>query len=168
MQTAIPSENFMDILNESSPAAVAFMNGGDDNPHLTGTVKFYHTKYYGILIEAEIFGLPDSMDTSNTKHSSNFYAFHIHEVGNCTKPFDQAGSHFNPTGQLHPFHAGDMPPLLSSFGYAWAIFYNERFNIDDVLGRSVIIHARPDDFASQPSGNSGAMIACGVIQPVSR
>lgn len=166
MQTATPSENFLNILNENVPAAVAFMRGNDGNPDITGTVKFYRTSYYGVLVEAEIYGLPDSMDTSNDKQTSNFYAFHIHEIGNCIEPFNQTGEHFNPTEQLHPFHAGDMPPLLSSFGFAWTVFYDERFTIDDIMGCSVIIHSRPDDFRSQPSGNPGDKIACGVIQSV--
>ena len=49
-------------------------------------------------------------------------------------------------------------------GYAWLSFYDKRFTIKDILGRSVVVHSGADDFHSQPSGNSGAKIACGVIR----
>ena len=58
-----------------------------------------------------------------------------------------------------------MPPLLANQGYAWMSFYDKRFSMEDILDRSVVIHQDPDDFKTQPSGNSGAMIACGVIRP---
>lgn len=168
MQTSTPSENFIHILSENVPAAIAFISGNESNPNLKGTVKFYKTSYYGVLIEAEIYGLPDNINENASEKTSTFYAMHIHENGNCTLPFDQTGEHFNPTGQPHPFHAGDLLPLLSSYGFAWSVFYDERFSVDEIMGRSVIIHSHPDDFTSQPSGNSGTKIGCGVIQSILR
>ena len=53
---------------------------------------------------------------------------------------------------------------MGNQGYAWQVFYDKRFFVDDILGRSVIIHSMTDDFSSQPSGNSGAKIGCGVIK----
>lgn len=100
---------------------------------------------------------------------SHFFGFHIHEGNRCgrTTPdadaFSAAGGHFNPWNCPHPYHAGDLPPLLSSNGYAWLSVYTERFSSMDVLGRTVIIHDMPDDFTSQPAGNSGKRIACGRI-----
>ena len=67
---------------------------------------------------------------------------------------------------MHPSHAGDLVPLLGNQGYAYLVFYDKRFTIDDIIGRSVIIHRNPDDFATQPSGNSCEKIACGVIRRV--
>ena len=93
-----------------------------------------------------------------------FYGMHIHENGNCTPPFDKTGDHFNPGSKPHPMHAGDMPALLGNKGYSFSIFYTERFIVDEILGRSIIIHRMPDDYMTQPSGNSGEKIACGVIQ----
>ena len=96
-----------------------------------------------------------------------FHGFHIHE-GTCqgtkAESFAQADGHYNPTNAMHPQHAGDMPSLLANDGNAFLIFYTDRFHPEDVIGRAVIIHAHPDDMTTQPSGNSGAMIACGEIR----
>ena len=65
---------------------------------------------------------------------------------------------------MHPQHTGDMIPILGNQGYAWTSFYDKRFKIPEIIGRSVIIHAMPDDFMTQPSGASGVRIGCGVIR----
>lgn len=97
-----------------------------------------------------------------------FFGFHIHEGGSCTgdssDPFKNAGSHYNPTNAEHPFHAGDMPVLMGNHGMAWSEFYTDRFYPEDVVGKTVIIHDMADDFRSQPSGDAGEKIACGVIE----
>lgn len=157
-----PRINFTQLVTYERPQAAAWVNGNTANPRLSGLVKFYQTNYGGILVEAEIFGLPNIA----TQGSSNFYAFHIHEFGNCSDNFDKVGGHYNPTNTTHPDHAGDMPPLLGNQGYAWSAFYDKRFTIDDIIGRSVIIHAGRDDFTSQPSGDPGPMIGCGEIRRV--
>ena len=68
----------------------------------------------------------------------------------------------------HPYHTEDMPPLFGSQGYAFSIFLSGRFSVCEIIGRTVIIHLNPDDFHTQPSGNSGAKIACGMIEKISR
>lgn len=112
----------------------------------------------GTIVAADIRNLPDG---------NAFHGFHIHE-GTCqgtkAEPFAQADGHYNPTNAMHPQHAGDMPSLLANDGNAFLIFYTDRFHPEDVIGRAVIIHAHPDDMTTQPSGNSGAMIACGEIR----
>lgn len=157
-----PRINFINLLAYERPQAVAWVSGGSLYPKISGLVKFYQTSYGGILAEAEVFGLPDA----DVQGSSDFYAMHIHETGNCSNHFMNTGGHYNPENTLHPEHAGDMPPLLSSQGYAYTIFYDKRFAIQDIVGRSVIIHAKPDDFTTQPAGNSGDRIACGEIRKV--
>lgn len=57
-----------------------------------------------------------------------------------------------------------MPPLMGTDGKAFSMFMTDRFTVNEVIGRTVIIHLHPDDFAAQPSGNSGEIIACGVIK----
>ena len=58
-----------------------------------------------------------------------------------------------------------MLPLLGNEGYGWMAFYDKRFTIEEIMGRSVILHLQADDFTSQPAGNSGTRIGCGVIMP---
>lgn len=156
-----PRLTFNQILENNRPEATAWVTGNSQEPQLSGLVKFFTSPYGGVLVESEIFGLPNVSEEGSTR----FYAMHIHEYGNCSDNFTKTGDHYNPTNQPHPDHAGDLIPLLSNQGYAWSAFYDKRFTIADILGRSVIIHAMPDDFMTQPSGNSGAKIACGVIRP---
>lgn len=150
----------------SNPAAIAHIHGDRAHAALNGFVRFYQMRQ-GVLVEAELYGLP----TSPNPCAPNIFALHIHEHGSCTgnqkDAFADVGSHFNPQGCPHPAHAGDLPPLFGMRGYAWGAVYTERFRVAQVLGRAVIVHAGPDDFTSQPAGNAGAKIGCGIIQPSS-
>lgn len=157
-----PRLNFMRLVSDNRPVAQAEIAGGKDYPQIGGYVNFYPTPYGGVIVEAEVFGLPDMSSTD----ASAFYAFHVHEYGDCSDDFSKTGGHYNPENMPHPKHAGDMPPLLSNQGYAWLTFYDRRFELADVIGKSVIIHQNPDDFTTQPSGNAGEKIACGVIHYV--
>lgn len=160
MRENTPGLAFSDILRNGRPDAVAWITGNRENPQLSGLVKFYMTPYQGILVEAEIFGLPNI----RAQDSTNYYAMHIHENGDCTPPFDKTGNHYSYRPEMHPNHAGDLMPLLGNQGYAWGAFYDKRFTVTEIIGRSVVIHALPDDFTTQPSGNSGEKIGCGVIR----
>ncbi|MEY8337542.1 superoxide dismutase family protein [Lachnospiraceae bacterium 62-35] len=155
-----PENTFQYILMNHSPSALAWIKGGTVYPQISGLVKFYSTPYQGVLISAEIFHLPN-LPISD---SSDFYAMHIHEFGDCSDSFNNTGGHYSFNHQTHPHHLGDMLPLLSNQGYAWLSFYDKRFSIDEIIGKSVVIHQSADDFTSQPSGNSGSKIACGVIK----
>jgi len=109
--------------------------------------------------------MPENLQT--VACSAPVFGFHIHGGSSCsgnrTDPFAAAGEHYNPRGCEHPFHAGDMPPLFGNNGYAFQIFLTDRFSVNEIIGKTVIIHSGPDDFASQPGGNSGERIACGQI-----
>lgn len=159
-----PGEIFSELLEDGKPQALAWVTGGNVAPTLSGLVKFYATPYGGTLVEAELFGLPGVTQPGST----GFYAMHIHETGDCSNDFQNTGGHFNPTGQVHPQHAGDLLPLFSNQGYAWISFYDKRFLIPEILGKSIVIHQLPDDFHSQPAGNSGEKIGCGVIRLTNR
>lgn len=159
MRQTTPGRSMLETLRNTPPAAQAWITGNAANPQLSGLVKFYETPFGGVLIEAELFGLPNV----KTPGSTDFYAFHIHENGDCTPPFDKTGNHYNPTDAPHPKHAGDMLPLMGNQGYAWMAFYDKRFNIPQIIGKSIIVHSLRDDFTTQPSGNSGDKIGCGVI-----
>lgn len=141
------------------PAAVARMAGGREAPELRGLVGFYPMRN-GVLVVAEISGLPEQ--------GPGIFAMHIHEGEGCGgTDFSDAGGHFNPEGKRHPEHAGDLPPLLRCCdGRAYFSVMTSRFSIRDVIGRTVVIHSGPDDFHTQPSGNSGGRIGCGVIRRI--
>lgn len=144
------------------PQAIAKVEGSGICPGISGTVRFYQTNR-GVLVWAEISGLPRSAPPCRKE----IFGFHIHQgtdcAGNRNDPFADAMSHYNPGGCEHPCHAGDLPPLFGNNGFAFSLFLTDRFSVKEVIGRTIIIHDRPDDFTTQPSGNSGTKIACGVI-----
>lgn len=143
--------------------AKAVIKGGKKHPEIDGTVYFKETKN-GILVTAKIKGLPKS----TTHCKGKFFGFHIHNGTSCTgnseDEFANAGTHYNPKNCAHPYHDGDLPPLLESNGKAYLSFLINKFKINDIIGKVVIIHDNPDDFTTQPSGNSGNKIACGKIE----
>ena len=111
----------------------------------------------------KVFHLPDE----KLPNSFGFFGMHIHESGNCTHPLDQTGMHYNPDNMQHPDHLGDLPPLLSHSGYAWCEFYDGRLSFADIIQKSLVIHSQKDDFTTQPAGNAGTKIGCGVIRRIS-
>lgn len=146
------------MMQNKLPAATAYISGGDAYPGIHGTVQFFY-KCDGVLVVADIYGLPDS--------KTDFFAFHIHENGDCRGAgFPNTGNHYNPCNTEHPNHAGDLPPLLSANGRAYLAVLTNGFRINDIMGRTVVIHSSPDDFTTQPSGNAGTKIACGIIRRV--
>jgi len=130
---------------------------------VSGTVSFVQAGDK-VRVLAEVSGL-----------SPGAHGFHVHEKGDCSAPDGtSAGGHFNPGGKPHGnpdhdmHHAGDMPQLIANAaGVAKLTAYLDMITLGDgannIVGRSVIVHAAPDDFKTQPTGNSGARLACGVI-----
>lgn len=103
------------------------------------------------------------------------HGFHVHEVGDCSAAdAASAKGHFNPAGKMHghqsgEHHGGDMPNLeADAGGNATMTAEIGQMSIAEgpagIVGRSVVVHADPDDYKSQPAGNSGKRIACGVIR----
>lgn len=105
------------------------------------------------------------------------HAIHIHTTGKCEPPFTSAGGHFNPDMKHHGLnnpegpHAGDMPNfMVKGNGTAKTTIIDPRVNMDDDAhsvfangGTALVIHEKADDLKSDPAGNAGARIACGVI-----
>lgn len=149
------------------PAAIARIRGSDEYPEIHGEIRFYET-LPGVLAAARISGLP----TSDNPCEKRIFAFHIHSGGRCSgnpeDAFADAMTHYNPQDCAHPEHAGDLPPLFGCGGYAFQAFLTDRFTVKEIIGKTVIIHLNPDDFTSQPSGNSGKKIACGLIESARR
>lgn len=128
-----------------------------------GLVMF-HEKDGHLMVHARISGLmPNAL-----------HGFHVHETGSCASPDgNSAGGHFNPEGQPHgpqsaPHHAGDLPALKADAeGRVDQMFHVMGPTVSagprSLVARSVIVHAQADDYSTQPTGNSGARIACGVI-----
>ena len=143
--------------------AKAIIKGSHKYPKINGIVYFKETKD-GIMLTAKIKGLPTTKDLCNGK----FFGFHIHDGKSCSgtaqDEFSNAGSHYNPNHCPHPYHSGDLPPLLENNGYAYMNVLINKFSIKDIIGKTIIIHDSPDDFTTQPSGNSGNKIACGIIE----
>lgn len=122
----------------------------------------------GVKIEVKVANLP-----------SGQHGIHIHAMGKCEAPeFKSAGGHFNPQGKKHGFqnpegaHAGDLPNLtVGKDGKASATFTATNATLGDGEGSlfgpdgtAIVIHADPDDGKTDPAGNSGARIACGVVE----
>ncbi|MCT8975331.1 superoxide dismutase family protein [Clostridium sp. CX1] len=148
--------------------AVAQIRGGSLAPSLVGVVCFRDVPG-GVDVSVEVRGLPKYKPASEGKPPIGPHGFHIHESGNCTmgeskNPFAAAGGHWNPTNQPHGNHAGDFPVLFSNNGYARMVFFTNKFKVSDVIGKTVIIHESPDDYRSQPAGDSGKRLGCGVIK----
>ncbi len=152
--------HFARIVLCTAPAARADVRGDKNHSGLKGTVSFYPAGG-GALVVAEVEGLPLNSKTG-------IFAMHIHEgrscTGNAADPFADTGGHYNPKNQPHPLHAGDLPPLFSNGGFGYYSFFTARFSPAEIIGRTVVIHSGTDDFKTQPAGDSGSKIACGVIE----
>jgi Cu-Zn family superoxide dismutase len=130
----------------------------------TGSVSF-EQRGGRIVVTAEVRGLKP-----NSEHG-----FHVHERGDCSAPDAMsAGGHFNPKTQPHgnhaagAHHAGDMPNLRADAnGVARLVWEDDELAVSagpaSVVGKAVVVHRDPDDYRSQPAGNSGPRIACGVV-----
>ncbi len=130
----------------------------------TGQVQFTQSGDK-VMVSGEIRGLK-----ANAEHG-----FHIHEKGDCSSGDGMsAGGHFNPQGKMHgahgrgEHHVGDLPSLKAdAHGVARLSFESDTLSVgsggNDVVGRGLIVHRDPDDYKTQPTGNSGPRLACAVI-----
>jgi superoxide dismutase, Cu-Zn family len=141
--------------------AVAVLNPTLNNK-VTGTVTFSKMET-GVKMVADIKGL-----------TPGSHGFHIHQFGDCSAPnADSAGGHYNPAGKMHGApesperHAGDFGNLVAdSSGRAYLERTDTVISLsgpNSVIGRGIIIHEASDDMTTQPTGNAGGRVACGVI-----
>ena len=149
---------------EPGPVATAQMEATTGNS-VAGVVTF--AKHGDkVLVSGELRGF-----APNTEHG-----FHIHEKGDCSSGDGMsAGGHFNPGDHQHgafdhaEHHAGDLQSLKAdASGVAKFSYESTSLSVgsgpDDIIGRGLIVHQDPDDFTTQPTGNSGARVSCGVIE----
>ena len=99
------------------------------------------------------------------------HGIHLHAIGRCEGPaFQSAGGHWNPEGRQHGHlnpqgqHQGDLPNItVSANGRGTTAFLVSKHSMGDADGTSLVIHAKPDDYKTDPTGNSGDRIACAVL-----
>lgn len=149
------------------PVAVAILKPTQGN-QANGTVSFVQ-KGDRVLVDARIEGL-----------APGEHGFHIHEKGDCSAPDGtSAGGHFNPSAKPHggpaaaEHHAGDFGNLVADAGGKAELQLTlpagqvvlDKNAPNSIIGKGIIVHADPDDYKTQPTGNSGKRLACGVIVP---
>lgn len=129
---------------------------------VSGTVTFSKAEG-GVKVSAKVAGLKPGA-----------HGFHVHEFGDCSAADGtSAGGHFNPSAEPHAGpqdaqrHAGDMGNITAAGDGSASVEYTDaRASLDgatSILGRGVIVHANPDDMKTQPTGNAGGRLACGVV-----
>ena len=128
-----------------------------------GSVHFTQLADGTVDVQADLFGVPPGV-----------HGFHVHETGDCSNNGMAAGGHFNPMNMPHAapdaasHHAGDFGNVTADDkGEVHAKFNTHSVTVAagtmSAVGRSVILHANPDDLTTQPTGNAGGRIACGII-----
>jgi superoxide dismutase, Cu-Zn family len=147
---------------QTAKAALQTADGKD-----AGSVTLTQTPS-GVLLSLTAKGLPPGE-----------HAFHVHAVGKCEPPFTSAGGHFNPGNKKHGMmapdgaHAGDMPNLhvpasgelaVEVLNSAVTLEKDKPNSVFDADGSAVVIHAGKDDYKTDPTGDAGGRIACGVVQ----
>lgn len=149
----------------NGPSATAELNPTQGSA-VAGKVHFVQHMHGIVKLSGQVSGLKP-----NAEHG-----FHIHETGDCSSPdASSAGGHFNPGNTPHGKHghnlqhAGDLPSLrANASGMAVVQYETAQISLgngtNNVAGRALIVHAEPDDFTSQPTGNAGARLACAIIQ----
>lgn len=161
---ASPSESEKADAPSADKAAGAVM-AAKSGSNVAGTLNLM-TMGKGVHVMGTLTGLAPSSE----------FGFHVHEKGDCSADdASSAGGHFNPTAQAHgsaessTHHSGDMDNIKSdASGTARVSFHIENVGLadasaTDINGLALVVHAKADDYKTQPSGNSGARIACGVI-----
>ena len=130
-----------------------------------GMVHFQDAGDQGVEVKVDLAGVP-----------AGVHGFHVHEKGDCGNNGQNAGGHFNPTGMIHgapdaaSHHAGDFGNVTADDkGEVHTTFMTHSISLkegqsNNVLGHAIVLHANPDDLTSQPAGNAGARIACGVVE----
>ena len=145
------------------PSATATLAPTSGNT-ASGTVTFAEKKDGAVEVSVRLTGVPPGV-----------HGFHVHDKGDCGDNGNAAGGHFNPTASPHgtphadPHHAGDFGNVTAdTSGVVDTKFTTRSVTVEaganSAVGHAVILHANPDDLTTQPTGNAGGRIACGVVE----
>jgi superoxide dismutase, Cu-Zn family len=159
--------NTTTVTGNSNQQAEASLSGTKTDTTVTGTVQFVQQQDGQVKMTLDI-NVPSKANQS--------VAIHIHEHGDCGNSGDHAGGHWNPTNTNHgqwgqgSFHSGDIGNIsLDGQGRGQTEISSNLWSIGgdaqkDILNKTIVVHSGVDDYSSQPAGNSGNRIGCGVIQ----
>ena len=151
---------------EGTQVATANLFSTADTSAMIGSAKFYQLTNGQIRLDLEI-NMKDRADSN--------VAVHFHDKGACGNKGEDAGGHWNPTGEnhgewgAHAHHSGDIGNLvLDANGRILKTITSDRWSIADtaknnIIGKSIIVHSGKDDYTTQPTGNSGPRAGCGII-----
>jgi Cu-Zn family superoxide dismutase len=146
-----------------APAASATIEPKSDSK-VSGTAQFWEAKDGTVTMKVDVTGLTPGV-----------HGFHIHETGDCSSPdAKSAGGHFNPMSMPHgspdaaSHHAGDFGNITADNNGAVSVTMTSHSvslaaGPNSIIGKAVVVHADPDDLSSQPAGNAGKRIGCGVV-----
>jgi Cu-Zn family superoxide dismutase len=147
----------------TGPSASAMLNPTSGNT-AAGTVQLVQLADGRVRVTVDLTGVPPGV-----------HGFHIHEKGDCGDNGNAAGGHFNPNTMAHgapdadPHHAGDFGNVTAdAAGKVHTQFTTRSITVapgtTSALGHAIILHGNPDDLTTQPSGNAGPRIACGIVE----
>lgn len=160
MGASTPTSSAASVSATKATAALVAKSGTN-----TGGRVNFDQQTGGTMVTVQVTGLAPG----------SIHGFHVHEKGDCSAPDAMsAGGHFNPSGKQHgqmsmgEHHAGDMNNLTAdASGNVRVQFLMPDVTVatgpNSVVGRAVVVHKDPDDYRTQPTGNSGGRIACGVV-----
>jgi Cu-Zn family superoxide dismutase len=151
------------VTTGGGPSAVAHLRPTASTGTASGDVMLIQQTHGGVEVRVNLTGVPPGV-----------HGFHIHEKGDCGDNGNAAGGHYNPTGTPHgnpnfdPHHAGDFGNVSADAnGIVSTTFTTHAITVAEgpttAVGHAIILHANPDDLATQPTGNAGGRIACGVV-----
>ncbi|SFG58635.1 superoxide dismutase family protein [Pedobacter insulae] len=158
----------MSCKQNDKEVAQATLNSTATNEAI-GTVKFVSVADGKIKMDLEL-NFPERADS--------VVAVHFHEHGDCGNMGENTHGHWNPTNENHgkwgseAYHSGDIGNIeLDSKGHATLSVTTDRWNttendVNSIIGRGIIVHGGTDDYTTQPTGNSGPRVGCGVIEAV--
>ncbi len=162
------SLNIASCTKVETEVAQSSLNSTATNANI-GTAKFYTLSDGKVKMDLEI-NMPQRADST--------IAVHFHENGDCGNMGENTHGHWNPTNEEHgkrgstSFHSGDIGNInLDDKGHATLSVTTDRWSASNgdaknIIGKGIIVHGGIDDYSTQPTGNSGARIACGVIEKV--